>query len=70
MSHYVYILYSEACDVYYKGETLDLEQRIEAHNLNKKYIYCKQRILGVGVFGNVSYPHWGIKARKNAKTTK
>lgn len=54
MSHYVYILYSEACDVYYKGETLDLEQRIEANNLNKKYIYCKQRILGVAVYRNVS----------------
>ena len=32
--HYVYILYSEKFDVYYKGETTDMEQRLAAHNDN------------------------------------
>jgi putative endonuclease len=32
MSHWVYILYSESKDVYYKGQTDDLRGRINRHN--------------------------------------
>ena len=32
MNHCLYIIYSEAIDKYYVGETYDLEKRIEMHN--------------------------------------
>ena len=32
MSHWVYILYSESADTYYKGQTDDLTERIRRHN--------------------------------------
>ena len=32
MSHWVYILYSEKSDTYYKGQTDDLTKRIKRHN--------------------------------------
>ena len=32
MSHWVYILYSESTDSYYKGQTDDLQERIKRHN--------------------------------------
>jgi len=32
MSHWVYILYSESTDSYYKGQTDDLHKRIRRHN--------------------------------------
>ena len=34
---YVYILYSEEKDIYYKGFTSDLEKRLEQHNANKSF---------------------------------
>ena len=33
--YYVYIIYSAAVDVYYKGYTLDYDKRLEQHNDNK-----------------------------------
>ncbi|MEZ4828572.1 MAG: GIY-YIG nuclease family protein [Bacteroidia bacterium] len=35
MKHYVYILYSASHDVYYKGYTVDYNQRLKDHNLGK-----------------------------------
>ena len=32
MPYYVYILYSESLDTYYKGQTSDLDDRIKRHN--------------------------------------
>ena len=32
MCYFVYILYSKSIDVYYKGQTADLEDRIKRHN--------------------------------------
>jgi putative endonuclease len=32
MPYYVYILYSESLDAYYKGQTSDLDDRIKRHN--------------------------------------
>ena len=32
MSHCVYILYSEKCDRYYVGFTMDIEKRLLRHN--------------------------------------
>jgi len=32
MCYFVYILYSKSTDVYYKGQTSDLEDRIRRHN--------------------------------------
>ena len=32
MDHYMYIIYSESKGVYYKGETSNLQKRIEEHN--------------------------------------
>jgi len=32
--HYVYIIYSESCKIYYKGETESLLNRLNAHNNN------------------------------------
>ena len=32
MFYYVYILYSESTDTYYKGQTENLEERVERHN--------------------------------------
>ena len=32
MSYYVYILYSESTDSYYKGQTSDIEDRLRRHN--------------------------------------
>ncbi|WP_420317266.1 GIY-YIG nuclease family protein [Ekhidna sp.] len=30
--YFVYILYSNSCDKYYKGQTNDLEDRLKRHN--------------------------------------
>ena len=30
--HYVYIIYSESHNLYYKGETIDVSARVETHN--------------------------------------
>ena len=32
MCYYVYILYSESTDTYYKGQTENLEERVHRHN--------------------------------------
>ncbi len=32
MSYFVYILYSEEYDTFYKGQTQNIEQRLEKHN--------------------------------------
>ena len=32
MPHWVYILYSETADTYYKGQTDDLDDRLKRHN--------------------------------------
>jgi len=32
MSYHVYILYSSSTDSYYKGQTANLEERLERHN--------------------------------------
>ncbi len=32
MPYFVYILYSESLDTYYKGQTSDLEDRLKRHN--------------------------------------
>jgi putative endonuclease len=32
--HYVYVIYSESCGIYYKGETENPLKRLEAHNKN------------------------------------
>lgn len=32
MPYFVYILYSESLDIYYKGQTSDLNDRIKRHN--------------------------------------
>ena len=34
-NHFVYIIYSSANDIFYKGYTTDVEQRILYHNKNK-----------------------------------
>ncbi len=34
MGHFVYIIYSETKDVYYKGETTEVNKRLEQHNNN------------------------------------
>jgi putative endonuclease len=36
MSHFVYILYSESLDMFYKGQTKDLSDRIKRHNMNQE----------------------------------
>ena len=36
MSHYVYILYSESLDIFYKGQTYDLFDRIKRHNMKQE----------------------------------
>ena len=35
MSYIVYIIYSLKCDVYYKGHTENIKQRLESHNTDK-----------------------------------
>jgi putative endonuclease len=32
LKYFIYILYSEKCDCYYKGQTKNLQDRIERHN--------------------------------------
>jgi len=32
MAHYTYIIYSKSFDLYYKGETADIEKRLADHN--------------------------------------
>ncbi|MBA3663219.1 MAG: GIY-YIG nuclease family protein [Bacteroidetes bacterium] len=34
MGHFVYIIYSETKDIYYKGETSEVNQRLHQHNNN------------------------------------
>jgi len=36
MSYTVYILYSESLDIYYKGHTNNLEERLKRHNGGKE----------------------------------
>jgi putative endonuclease len=36
MSHFVYILYSESLDMFYKGQTKNLSDRIMRHNMNQE----------------------------------
>ncbi|MFY0630994.1 MAG: GIY-YIG nuclease family protein [Flavobacteriaceae bacterium] len=36
MSYFVYIIYSEKFDSFYKGQTKDLKARIERHNKGKE----------------------------------
>ena len=36
MDYYVYILYSESCDKFYKGQTSDLADRMNRHNLKQE----------------------------------
>jgi len=36
MCYYVYILYSKSLDVFYKGQTNDLSDRIHRHNLRQE----------------------------------
>jgi len=35
MAHYLYVIFSESGDTYYKGETSNPEHRLEDHNNNK-----------------------------------
>jgi len=36
MPYYIYILYSESLDTYYKGQTSDLADRLKRHNNNQE----------------------------------
>ena len=36
MSNYVYILYSKSLDTFYKGQTNDLSDRLNRHNLQQE----------------------------------
>jgi putative endonuclease len=33
--HFIYIIHSETCDVFYKGYTMDVHKRLVEHNTNK-----------------------------------
>ena len=35
MEYFTYILYSEKCDKYYVGQTMNLVRRIDEHNIGK-----------------------------------
>jgi putative endonuclease len=35
MSFHVYILYSESCDKYYIGQTMNIDQRMAEHNAGR-----------------------------------
>ena len=41
MKYFVYILYSESLDVYYKGFSTDVEKRLEYH-LNSQHKFTSQ----------------------------
>ncbi|SEV94803.1 putative endonuclease [Kaistella antarctica] len=41
MKYYVYILYSESLDVYYKGFSTDVEKRLEYH-LNSQHKFTSK----------------------------
>ncbi|KJF44645.1 GIY-YIG nuclease family protein [Draconibacterium sediminis] len=36
MSYFVYILYSPSADVYYKGQTSDISERLKRHNSGRE----------------------------------
>ena len=46
MRYYVYILYSENLDVYYKGFSTDVEKRLE-YNLSSQHIFTYQSLKSV-----------------------
>jgi putative endonuclease len=42
MKHFVYIIYSASLDLYYKGYSLDPEQRVIQHNNNESRYTCNK----------------------------
>jgi putative endonuclease len=41
MAYFVYILYSRSADVFYKGQTDDLPDRIQRHNQGREKATCQ-----------------------------
>jgi putative endonuclease len=43
MKYFVYILYSEAFDTYYKGQTYNVHERVQRHNSGREKATARYR---------------------------
>jgi putative endonuclease len=65
MKYFVYILYSEAFDTYYKGQTYNVPKRVHRHNSGREKATARYRPwkLVWSTEKKADLKHWFLKER-------